>query len=256
MSCERYERELALHVEGDLPPRDASRLARHLEGCPHCRGFLSALEVSQRGVKALAAEPLDDSALVAVRAGLLAAVRERPAPARTTSVWGRALAAARWHRPLGAAVAVVVAALALGLFLWTGQEGRRRAHVEAPATVAQGAGDGRGTPALAADVSTSVRHEPGSTQRAPADERTRHSTARGPRRVSGDRAVEAEQAITALSPEDADQLARAIVVLSTIRRLSDAEKPPPAEPTLAGQVVLATSDPNVVIYWQLASNGG
>jgi hypothetical protein len=46
------------------------------------------------------------------------------------------------------------------------------------------------------------------------------------------------------------------VAVSKVRRLSDVDKPMPAEPAVAGQVVLATSDPNVVIYWQLDSNGG
>jgi hypothetical protein len=111
-------------------------------------------------------------------------------------------------------------------------------------------------PLLNAREAREALQEPGSTQWKPAQDGAHHSTARGPRRVSGDGAVEAGQAIPTLSPEDADQLARAVVALSKIRRFSDAEKPMPAEPAVAGQVVLATSDPNVVIYWQLASNGG
>ena len=71
-----------------------------------------------------------------------------------------------------------------------------------------------------------------------------------------------DEALSALPPKERtvialrDIEARAIVAVSKIRLLSDVEKPMPAEPAVAGQVVLATSDPNAVIYWQLDSNGG
>jgi hypothetical protein len=59
-----------------------------------------------------------------------------------------------------------------------------------------------------------------------------------------------------LSPEDASQLARALVGVSRIRRLRD--RPPAAlvEPFPPAMVRLETPDPGVVIYWQLDSNGG
>jgi hypothetical protein len=63
-----------------------------------------------------------------------------------------------------------------------------------------------------------------------------------------------------LSPEDADQLARALVYVSQL----DGVPPAPNEPSEAEEaakpptalVRLATQDPNVVIYWQFDSNGG
>ena len=65
--------------------------------------------------------------------------------------------------------------------------------------------------------------------------------------------------IRSLTPEEADQLARAVVAVSRVHGLSDLRSLAPPEPVelpAPGQVVLATADPNVVIYWQLESNGG
>ncbi len=64
------------------------------------------------------------------------------------------------------------------------------------------------------------------------------------------------RAVPGLSPEDADQLARAVVAVSRVRRLPEEPSTAPAEPLPAALVRLETSDPGVVIYWQLDSNGG
>jgi hypothetical protein len=61
---------------------------------------------------------------------------------------------------------------------------------------------------------------------------------------------------TALSPEEADQLARAIVAVSRVERLSDAVLSAPDRVATAPLVRWVTDDPSVVIYWQIDSNGG
>ena len=60
--------------------------------------------------------------------------------------------------------------------------------------------------------------------------------------------------VPALSPDDADQLARAVVAIARIDRLDEA--PLDAEPSPTPLVRLATADPDVVIYWQLEPSGG
>jgi hypothetical protein len=58
-----------------------------------------------------------------------------------------------------------------------------------------------------------------------------------------------------LTSDEADQLARALVAVSRIERLSDVERQPtevPDTPLLR----IATDDPNVVIYWRLEPSGG
>jgi anti-sigma factor RsiW len=87
---------MALHVEGDLAARKAVRLERHLAECAECRAFAARMESSQAAVKALAAEPADESALREVRARVLARIAaEQPRP-RAFPLW-------RW-----AAVAVLI----------------------------------------------------------------------------------------------------------------------------------------------------
>ena len=56
---------------------------------------------------------------------------------------------------------------------------------------------------------------------------------------------------SALSPEDADQLARALVAVSHIDHLTDTLGEPPPSPMPATLMRLATADPNVIIYWRL-----
>ena len=59
-----------------------------------------------------------------------------------------------------------------------------------------------------------------------------------------------------LSREDADQLARAVVAVSEIRSAHDRPAEPDPLPEAPPLMRLASTDPNVVIYWQLDPNGG
>ena len=60
--------------------------------------------------------------------------------------------------------------------------------------------------------------------------------------------------VPALSPDDADQLARAVVAIARIERVDEAPADPEPSPTTLMR--LATADPDVVIYWQLEPSGG
>jgi len=93
MSCTRFEDQIALYVEGDLP--DAQGLAVHLEHCADCRGHLEALAESQAALKDLRHEPVDPAVLAAVRARVMERVM---APRR---IWG-------WRVALAAVAAAVV----------------------------------------------------------------------------------------------------------------------------------------------------
>ena len=63
-------------------------------------------------------------------------------------------------------------------------------------------------------------------------------------------------AVPTLSPDDADQLARAVVAIAGIRRVDDIRLEVEPSPAPAPLMRLATADPDVVIYWQLEPNGG
>jgi anti-sigma factor RsiW len=313
-TCERHEASLGLYVEGDLPPRDRARVERHLETCPRCRAFLRELEASQGALRSLAAEPLPEGALEAVRARVLAeAIRTRPgAPPVPTWAW--------------ASAAAVIAALAVALGVtWTRQpSGRHQAVADlqdsppprvrpAPPATAPGA-------AVSASGETAAPVPPAAPASSPMPGRTRlppgdtlaavraaiappraasppptgggarsgeGSAVRGPtetpptstlqlaRRVYGSEGSATSERDSALTPEEADQLARAVVAMSRIERLSDvpaaseaSTSAPAATDESAGEaprgstgpagsfVRWTTADPDVVIYWQLDSNGG
>ena len=111
-TCARH----ALYVEGDLTPRDRATLERQLETCSECQAFLRELEASRSALKALAAEPLPEGALEAVRARVLAGARRTPSGARAAPKWAWAAAAA--------AIAVLAVARAV---VWNEEPtGRRR----------------------------------------------------------------------------------------------------------------------------------
>jgi hypothetical protein len=68
--------------------------------------------------------------------------------------------------------------------------------------------------------------------------------------------------VPALSPDDADQLARAVLAVSRISRVH--EERPEVDPWPAPErhadpaplMRVATTDPDVAIYWQLEPSGG
>lgn len=101
MSCGRFEKAIALWVEGDLPPPQARRLEAHLEACPACREFAEGLRASQEALKSLAQAPADEAALDRVRQRVLARIGGEPTGRRPLG-WVYALA--------GSLVAATVAA--------------------------------------------------------------------------------------------------------------------------------------------------
>ncbi len=83
MNCRRFEKWFALDVEGDLPVRKRLAVAEHLAGCEQCRNFAARMEVSQRAVRDLANEPVEEAVLDLIRARVLARVAEEERPRRS-----------------------------------------------------------------------------------------------------------------------------------------------------------------------------
>jgi hypothetical protein len=220
MTCTSRETDLALYVEGDLPEGDVPALEAHLAACEECRRFLADLRESQRAVRALAADPLAEEALGAVRS----AVRRRLSEGRRPYPW-------RW-----AAAAALAALTAGGSWLW------QRPRVS-PITFSAPA-------SVAPEPQTEAAAGPPPPPLPPGTGTGAGSTTRAARPVSPNRPTTTAPALTR---EDADQLARAIVAVSRIERVTDADREAEAPSTL---IRMTTDDPNVVIYWQLDSNGG
>jgi anti-sigma factor RsiW len=226
MTCEGFEGLLALHVEGDLTVREAARVRGHLTGCERCRAFLAGLERSQGRLKALAAEPVDEGALRTLRERVLTSVQGTRPAHRTAPAWGWALAASL--------VVLVVG----GVRLW-----------KASTTPA------RGAPTQAAVANATPRPGPAAAPAASAPRTARRSTPRPSPPVSTNRDDGPGER---LSPEDADQLARAVVAVAAVGTLTDGAEVEPRTPDAPrGTLVrIATDDPNVVIYWLLEPSGG
>ncbi len=229
MTCRDQERLLSLYVEDDLPGRDAAALQAHLEECGSCGSFLGELRASQSTLKELAAEPLDEDALAAVRMRVRSASRERPRRPRAALYW--------------AVAASLIAAIG-GLVWLRGREAR----LPGPPLVAA-------LPSAApSSAGPAAERVPAAVSRPRPAREKQESTVRAPQRVVP--VMDVPKPAPALSPEDADQLARAVLAVSQIESVADATVQPSAPSDRPPLVRLATSDPDIVIYWQLQSDGG
>ncbi len=129
MNCEHADTLISDHLHGELSPADAQLLERHLAECEHCRAEYEADRALLQRVQAAADRcPPDflDQTMAAVRA---AATEPEPTPeplpllapglpALWRRLFGLAVIVARGLRaPPAVAAAVVIAALALGLWL-------------------------------------------------------------------------------------------------------------------------------------------
>lgn len=79
MNCRRFEKSIALYVEGDLAGRKARRVGEHLEACRECREFAARLEATQSAVKELRGETVEEAALDGIRARVLERLGAMPA---------------------------------------------------------------------------------------------------------------------------------------------------------------------------------
>ena len=230
MTCTSYEKDLALYVEHDLADADAAAVEAHLQECATCPSFLAELRASQAQLKDLASEEMEAEALAAVRVRLVVAAAA-PRPRHDGQV------------PTWAAAAAIV--LALGTVLWVAvlvrwTDPARTVAVSSP-------------PPIAPTIPSPVTAEP-----------SLRSTLPGPPAVSPHMEqaqvrrgrADSPSVVPALSPDDADQLARAVVAIARVRRVQDAEPDVEPSPEPTPLMRLATADPDVVIYWQLEPNGG
>jgi hypothetical protein len=231
MTCTRYEKDLALYVEHDLADPAAAAVEAHLRECGTCPSFLAELRASQARVKDLASEEVDADALAAVRVRLVVA-----APATRPRHDGQV--------PTWAAAAAIV--LALGALLWI----LALARWTDPARTVAVSVPPRVTPPTIPSP-PAAKLSPRSTRTRPSAVSPRMEEAhvrRGP--------AERPSVVPALSPDDADQLARAVVAIARVRSVQDAEPDVAPSPEPAPLMRLATADPDVVIYWQLDPSGG
>lgn len=108
MSCESYERWIALLVSKDLPPRRAARLETHLTECTRCRALAGDMARSRTLLRQPEDNLKQDAAFARVRARTLAALEGGRHATAPWSPWPPTL---RWALPV-AVVLFLAAALA------------------------------------------------------------------------------------------------------------------------------------------------
>jgi Putative zinc-finger len=85
MNCRYTENELALYVEGDLPPDKTSAVEVHLLSCRACLQVVEELRETQSLFKSIKQEAVSSQALVHLRTRVLGQVAAR----NLRPVWGR-----------------------------------------------------------------------------------------------------------------------------------------------------------------------
>ena len=109
MNCEKWESEVALDVEGDLPRSRARRLEEHLRSCPACRSFQDELVDTQALFKGLRDDTVGDESMTLVRDRVMTTVRTDSG----TGVLPWVPWTPKWTYALAGVAAMVVVSLAL-----------------------------------------------------------------------------------------------------------------------------------------------
>ena len=100
MSCKKFERLISLYVEGDLSGREERKLGDHLAACPVCSQFAEEVRENQRLVKTVYRRPVDAALLREVRRRVMAEVQVgRRYPMR----WFDWVLPTRWSWPYASA---------------------------------------------------------------------------------------------------------------------------------------------------------
>ena len=117
MSCRKFERLIALYVEGDLSGREEGQLRDHLEACPLCSQFAEELGETQRLAKTVYRQPVEAAVLRQVRQNVMAEVQ---ADLRYPRRWFDLILPRRWSWPyVSAGIGITLMLGGLGWWLAT-----------------------------------------------------------------------------------------------------------------------------------------
>ena len=237
MNCRRYEEWLALEVGGDLPPEKAAELSSHLRGCGDCRRAGEELRASQAALRALHRSPVAEQRLDATRAAVLAALRT-----------GSALSARRrwvvppWLAPRWAAAGLAIA-LTVTMAFWNSRSADPDPQEKAAAS----------QPARPS-ASRELREETEQPILPPGEERDAERTV----------SVEQPAAPPALPPRHDEAEERPLRAVApapaitepaiTVVSLPDADSGD-TEGNQDAVLQVASSDPDITIYWLVGRNG-
>lgn len=237
MSCRRYEEWLALEVGGDLPPEKAAELSKHLGECGNCRRAAEELRASQAALRAFHRSSVTEERLDAARAVTLAELRTGSA----SFAWRR------WVTPQWLAPRWVVAGLAMALAVTIALWNTRSADQDKQGKIVAS------KPVLPMEPSE-LPEEPERPFPSPDEER------------DAERIVSVEQPAVppALRPRhdkiEAQPIRAAVPVPEitepaiTVVSLPDPDNGNPEE-NQDTVLQVASSDPDITIYWLVGRNG-
>ena len=94
MSCDAFEKLIALDAGDDLAPAEAARVRAHLDACPDCRELARNIAQSRAALKALSEDAPDEDALAPWRRNLMAHIEAAPRRPAPGWLWTWAAAAA------------------------------------------------------------------------------------------------------------------------------------------------------------------
>ena len=235
MSCRRYEDWLALEAGGDLSPERAAELARHMSECGNCRCAAEELRASLAALRAFHRSSVTEKRLDAARAVTLAELRTGSA----SSAWRRWLTP-QWLAPRWA-VAGLAMALAVTIAFWNTRSANQDQQENIVAS----------KPALPSEASE-LPEEPEQPIPSPDEERDQE------RIVS----VEQPAAPPALPPrhdkaEERPIRAAAPTIPEPVITVVSLPDPDSGNPEENQDAVLqvASSDPDITIYWLVGRNG-
>ena len=235
MSCLRYEEWLALEAGGDLPPEKAAELSRHMSECGDCRRAAEELRASLAALRAFHQSPVAEERLDAARAVAFAELRA----GRASSVWRR-WATPQWLAPRWAAAGLAMA-LAVTIALWNSRSADQDQQEKIVAS----------KPALPSEASE-LPEEPERPIPSPDEERDKERTV----------SVEQPAAPPALPPRHDKAEERPIRAAAptipepviTVVSLPDVDTGDSEEKQDA-VLQVASSDPDITIYWLVGQNG-
>jgi anti-sigma factor RsiW len=242
LNCPKAHKLIALDVEGDLADRETPGLRDHLAACPACVEFAQEMRESQWAFKSLGESGPENAVLLRARQTALEQIRFEQSS--SGPAWWTWIARPQWvYANAGLAVLVCLAAGWLAL-----REPRNSVVVaESPAAQTERAAardkelPGRAAPVTAThDANTATTEIPSSPKTA----------------ERNNPAERAEPAMASLSREPVERvdeapLAPRIEVVSVNADAASAEDG--SETVLLN---IASSDPNVLLYWVMDDQGG
>ena len=237
MSCRRYEEWLALEAGGDLSPERAAELSRHMSECGNCRRAAEELRASLAELRAFHRSPVAEQRLDTVRAAVLSELRTANALSAR-----RRWVVPQWLAPRWAVVGLVIT-LAVTIAFWNSRSADSDHQEKVMAS----------QPAIPS-TSSELREETEQPILPPDEERDAEKTvsveqptaqlALPPRHEEAE-----EQPIRAAAPTPAITEPAITVVSLPEADTGDTEGNQDAV------LQVASSDPDITIYWLVGRNG-